>query len=179
MRPLLTKQEASKALGITPTTLNTWARNGKGPRPIRLSEQITRYCPNDIDAFLGVHGTPIHAAPTTLKGIPPCAIELPFRREYPCIYFLVHNDEIVYVGQSGNLVLRIGSHITSKKFDRVFYIELEMSDFKFMSEIECAFIRHLKPKLNRTSHGWGHPEIRNHWIDKYMKTTEGKLDEAR
>ena len=38
------------------------------------------------------------------------------------IYFLIHNNEVVYVGQTTQLMMRIGYHTTCKTFDSVNYL---------------------------------------------------------
>lgn len=65
-----------------------------------------------------------------------------------CVYFLCSGTEIVYVGQTTNLPARIATHMREKKdaFDQVFYIPIPESA---LSQVEGAFIRALKPRLNR------------------------------
>lgn len=61
------------------------------------------------------------------------------------VYFLVHQDEIVYVGQSLNIWSRIGTHVSSKKFDRAAYIQVPREKLDL---VESLYIHMLKPKLN-------------------------------
>jgi len=66
----------------------------------------------------------------------------------PCyVYFLVDGDEVVYVGQSTNIMGRVASHEANpdKVFDRVFYIEVDRSS---LGHVERKYIRELKPKYN-------------------------------
>lgn len=64
------------------------------------------------------------------------------------VYFLINNNELVYIGKSnGNLLQRIGSHIKTKTFEEVYYKS-------FMSErIACIqekqLITKYRPKLNK------------------------------
>ena len=67
-----------------------------------------------------------------------------FNKNAPCVYFLVKNDKVVYVGQSINLGNRLGSH-GNKDFDETFWISVAESD---QNAIEGAFIRLLRPRLN-------------------------------
>jgi hypothetical protein len=62
-----------------------------------------------------------------------------------CIYFLVHESVVVYVGQTKALGQRLVSHKKEKEFDRAFYLNVPA---QVLSEVEAAFIRVLKPKYN-------------------------------
>jgi hypothetical protein len=62
-----------------------------------------------------------------------------------CVYFLIKESRVVYVGQSINLAARIGTHQQEKDFDRVVYMWVPESE---LDEVEGALIRALKPKLN-------------------------------
>lgn len=69
------------------------------------------------------------------------------RGKYNFIYFLVSNNNLVYVGKSNNNVLgRINSHLDDKIFDEVFYIALYSSEL--MDEYEKRYIIKYKPKHN-------------------------------
>jgi hypothetical protein len=62
------------------------------------------------------------------------------------VYFLLDGDEVVYVGQSVNVVGRVYQH-SEKKFDRAYYLYV-VEDERI--QVEDAFIRHFKPKYNGT-----------------------------
>lgn len=64
-----------------------------------------------------------------------------------CIYFLVLKNEVVYVGQSVSLPARIEQHRGTKEFDSVLYFQYPEYA---LDSLESAFIRHLKPKYNRS-----------------------------
>lgn len=64
-----------------------------------------------------------------------------------CIYFLVFKNEVVYVGQSVSLAARIEQHRADKDFDRVLYF---LYPEYALDGLESAFIRHLRPKYNRS-----------------------------
>lgn len=72
-------------------------------------------------------------------------IKLPIG-EHPCVYFLIKDEEIVYVGQTWNVYARIGAHIKSKEFDSVFMIDVHPSE---MSNIEAAYILKFNPVCNK------------------------------
>jgi len=62
------------------------------------------------------------------------------------IYFLVHNNRVVYVGQSQNAISRsLGGH-GSKKFDGVAYIFV--NENIHLNNLEAYFIAKFKPKYN-------------------------------
>jgi hypothetical protein len=63
------------------------------------------------------------------------------------IYFLMHNREIVYVGQSVNCHARMGTHLNDemKVFDSYFIIECPANR---LDELEAKYIVQLRPKYN-------------------------------
>lgn len=64
----------------------------------------------------------------------------------PCIYFLVSENEIVYVGQTLSLPNRLLSHKKNKEFDSYYAYECEKED---MTKLECYFIIKFNPKYNK------------------------------
>ncbi len=64
------------------------------------------------------------------------------------VYFLVEEEEVVYVGQTIDLAYRIRSHVTEARirFNKVYWIPCLHED---MAVIEAAFIGTLKPKFNQ------------------------------
>jgi hypothetical protein len=62
------------------------------------------------------------------------------------VYFLLRDEQVVYVGQSTSLGVRIASHDKRKDFDRVVYFECHPAD---LNRLETAFILKLKPEYNR------------------------------
>lgn len=63
------------------------------------------------------------------------------------VYFLFDGNRIVYVGQSTNVLGRIGTHAQAgKKFDSFSYMEVEKDQ---LSEAELAYIQDFRPPLNR------------------------------
>jgi dTDP-4-dehydrorhamnose reductase len=62
------------------------------------------------------------------------------------VYFLISNNEIVYVGLSDVLQSRLHKHTKDKDFDKVAWIRVKADDQKY---IEAFYISTLKPKYNK------------------------------
>lgn len=70
--------------------------------------------------------------------------------DYVCgIYFLLSNDEIVYVGQSQSVLTRIAAHHQAKEkvFNRIFVIECKPVE---LNHLEALYIDKYKPRHNIT-----------------------------
>jgi hypothetical protein len=67
------------------------------------------------------------------------------RRKRCGVYFLIHDDEIVYVGQSINIHQRIGEHEKTKIFTTFTYVECSYEE---LNKIEARYIDMFKPKYN-------------------------------
>lgn len=65
--------------------------------------------------------------------------------DVPVIYFLIKEESVVYIGQSGNLLSRVGAHRGNKDFDKVLYFN---HPAELLNSTEAALIRFLKPKYN-------------------------------
>ena len=67
------------------------------------------------------------------------------------IYFLLHENEVVYIGKSTSLASRIVEHINSgtKTFDDVSVIECSIDE---MDDLEIKYIKEYCPRYNRESH---------------------------
>ena len=82
------------------------------------------------------------------------------------VYFLLKNNEVVYVGQTTDLPLRIGTHLQYKEFDRLLYVEVNVDDRHlndtgrvhrywrkdcrvYLNQLERAFVKLCKPRLNK------------------------------
>lgn len=61
------------------------------------------------------------------------------------VYFLLQDDEVVYVGQSLNVYARLNSHLGQKEFNRFAWVQVEP---KMLLSIEKLYIDILDPKLN-------------------------------
>ena len=60
------------------------------------------------------------------------------------VYFLCDGDRVVYVGQSKNMVQRLGSH-ANKDFNRALFMPVDERD---LDRVESLFIALLRPGLN-------------------------------
>jgi hypothetical protein len=92
----------------------------------------------------------------------------------PCVYFLMREGDILYVGQSANLSLRLQQHWTDgKRWDRVVYFLVAKEE---ALRVEAQWIQALRPPLNRTNgkHTNGHGEPRQ---EELILTGDGQ--EAR
>lgn len=70
-----------------------------------------------------------------------------------CVYFLISEDKIVYVGKTCRGLERMQSHTIgteskTKKFDSYFFIKCQ--DEEEMSELETSYIIQYNPKYNKT-----------------------------
>ncbi len=89
--------------------------------------------------------------PEALRDIPGIT-EL--NQQWGYIYFLVDDDEVVYVGQTTqSLFKRIDQHRTTKYFDRIYSITVLRSE---LNTVETHWIRTIKPKYNKTFSGPTH-----------------------
>ncbi|MDC8446472.1 MAG: DUF4224 domain-containing protein [Nitrosomonas sp.] len=70
------------------------------------------------------------------------------------IYFLLCGSEVVYVGQSINLIERIGNHLRNDQmlFDAFYYIEAKKEDLLIL---EKKYIKKLNPYLNKKKSSTG------------------------
>ena len=74
-----------------------------------------------------------------------------FKESY-LIYALISNNEIVYIGQSTNILLRISTHLTSNKvFDSWCIVENlgTYTTSKEVNRLEEKYIRKFLPKYNK------------------------------
>jgi hypothetical protein len=75
---------------------------------------------------------------------------LPFGGCRSGVYFLCRGHTVLYVGQSVEPILRIRQHVASGDFDRAYVLPVPR---KALDRVEGAFIRSLKPPLNRDVRG--------------------------
>lgn len=62
------------------------------------------------------------------------------------VYFLIKDDEIIYVGKSVRIPNRLRDHQRGKDFDRVFFVECKEDE---LDDLEKRCIREFSPRLNR------------------------------
>lgn len=72
-------------------------------------------------------------------------VELPLI-EKDIIYFLLQDDEVVYVGQSKSGCKRPYEHLSSKQFNKIMVVNC---DEKGLDRLEDFFIRKYSPKYNK------------------------------
>lgn len=63
----------------------------------------------------------------------------------PGVYFLISKGDVVYVGQSKNVHVRINRHVVDKVFDVALYLPVAAPD---LDRVEAHWINKLKPKYN-------------------------------
>jgi hypothetical protein len=80
---------------------------------------------------------------TLLDGEQIAKLALPWQRSSG-VYFLVQDQEVVYVGQSVNIYSRISQH-PDKKFDKYAFVPCEV---ELLDKLESLYIHTLKPRLN-------------------------------
>lgn len=78
---------------------------------------------------------------------------LKHRQDCRCIYFLFRDEELVYVGITDNIDLRVKRHKHLKKgsWDSCYYMSLPFdtaAENGISHAIEKALIKHFKPELN-------------------------------
>lgn len=74
-----------------------------------------------------------------------CFLEYRPAPEESCVYFLLKDGAVIYVGKSRSLQARIASHQSDKDFDRILILACEPS---VLDEVEQYWIRKLQPPLN-------------------------------
>ncbi len=161
MPKLITAEELSPKIYIPIEKILELAKQGKFPcvripgrdEPLFLLKNATEYAKREI--FQIQDGKPYHLHVHTDKSFSIEQLPRSLRSnseqlflfeftDIPCVYFLVTDDEVVYVGQSVNLNQRLSMH-ADKQFETVFYMPVPERD---LLEIEGRFIRLLKPKYN-------------------------------
>lgn len=96
-------------------------------------------------------GHVVHAVPDALASMSgnvcqfACLLTAP-----PCVYFLIDRGQVVYVGQTTNLLQRIADHYAGgegKSFDEVYFVPVKIQE---LCQVEAAFIARLAPRLNES-----------------------------
>ncbi len=120
-----------------------------------LKDYVRRYlvtvCPGEP---LPINLRPVVQQPPAPATIPRALAEVEARLceipplEYPpCVYFLVRDREITYVGQTRNLLSRLGQHRDDGKcWDRVLFLPVPADR---LLEVELSWIKTLQPALNQ------------------------------
>jgi len=71
------------------------------------------------------------------------------------VYFLIENNDIVYVGQSTNIDARVASHHGTKAFSYVAHVECPQNH---LNPLEALYISKFSPPLNGRGGGQGQDE---------------------
>jgi hypothetical protein len=118
-----------------------------------LLERVdTRQLPSVVNVFSASTGAAVEAAPApaelslALEHLSEFPVQV--YRRFPCVYFLVKRDRVVYVGSTVHLGNRILSHLKGKDFDRLFFMRAPQPK---IYALEVQFIKMLKPPLNHPS----------------------------
>jgi hypothetical protein len=108
----------------------------------------------ELTPLLMIDGQERKEVPFVIKGLAPWLSPMPIQScmhaNFPGIYFLCRDGEVVYVGQSKQVAKRIGCHLYDKEFDFAFCMRIPESDLDF---VEGEIVRHLKPKFNFSKRG--------------------------
>lgn len=151
-------EEVEKITGVEKNTILEYAAVGACPHVLIakkdmrfIKTHIVRWLKeNVIDVCEGTQLEPVPVlvkeahqweVPKALAMVADRLIEVP---EVSGIYFLVHDGDVIYVGQSCNVASRMLSH-KNKTFDRAFVLPCPRSK---LNETEAAFIGFFKPQLN-------------------------------
>lgn len=172
---LIDVKEAAELCLVSPDRLMKLAKDGIAPCVIVDSEKYL-FFKKDVTAWAKENLIKIQdgsklevnlkflAPAEVYSGEPPMELsalkgklhQIPVHDIGPCVYFLVLREEVVYVGQSVNLLSRLATHQFDKLFDRVFFINVPAES---ILEIEAALIKKFKPKYNKTFPSDIHQEI--------------------
>ena len=134
----VSNEDIAKEIGISDDTLNKYysyeLKKSKNRRIVSEEKKLTKY--EDISTV-------------ERNDIPKCMLDIDGVKEvlfYPKgIYFLINDDEVVYVGQSSRISRRIPEHLTSKKFNRIFLLIVSEN----IDKLEMNYIHKFKPKYNK------------------------------
>ena len=160
---LTTVEDAAESIGISADRLLELADSHFAPhwridggQPLFQKAEIKRWAAknlltridgNDLSINLKVMVDPPIAkeAPPSIREIENLRV-MPINEAPPGVYFLVHKNKVVYIGQSISPLARISSHtINGKKFDSAFLVPVPSYA---LDAVEGALIRALKPPLN-------------------------------
>jgi hypothetical protein len=135
---LLTETAAAQRLGVSKATLSRERLAGR-IHPIRMGRRIIRYTDAILDEYR-------NRCPDNLDELLAMASECrtPLRRESG-VYLLYLRDEVVYVGQTGNFISRLASHMFRKDFDAFSFLPAEADR---VATLEARLIDRLHPRLN-------------------------------
>lgn len=166
---LMDANETTAYLKVPRDRLDAWTQSGHAPHytidgngPYYKKSEIANWfrqnmvvrrggmpVPKTLSLMQSVHSHAMSGAiPSCICALETlCAITL--SGGCPGVYFLCDGNEVVYVGQSTNVVYRVATHIMEgkKRFDhhRVFYVPCHP---EALDKLEQQFIVQLNPKYN-------------------------------
>lgn len=160
---LLTPEEASELIMVPPEKLEALAKAGFAPCVWIDGKETPFFFKNDICRWVKENLIQIQPGKSFEPAIvrvadpiaaneelPPELIDMAGRlRSYNstvCVYFLIRDRRVVYVGQTYDLGQRISDHSRTKDFTSVLYLEVPKED---LDRVERGLIRALRPELNQ------------------------------
>ncbi len=191
---LKTAQKISDVIGISMDRLNELTESHyiphwriDGGAPLYQISEVKSWVANNliervqgkklpIDLRIMITPSPAMDAPEKIREIPNLK-SIPIGEYPPGIYFLVHGENILYVGQSVNPLSRIPQH-KDKPFSRAYMIPVPSSA---LNSVEGALIRTLNPPLNcgekKIAHGPGDKNSDAFFISKYTPCLLSLIDQ--
>lgn len=156
--PLLTITMAAKHVGLSPGAFRQRLATDKDLQSIRRgSNRMSRFKRHDLDQWqdsvrAGKRRGPSCAPTEEDVPLPLLRLGSVIRRIEttafpPCVYLLVKNGLVVYVGQTKNLWTRVAKHKQDKMFDEVLYLQVPEPE---LLHVEDLMISILRPELNKT-----------------------------
>lgn len=108
-----------------------------------LGKRLRRYEPKDVADWLRRHPRPL-PEPMENAAIVSSATQ---RIIGPTVYFLILRGEIVYVGKTKNLLVRLGQHADNKvEFDAYAFIQCKPEE---LDRMEDSYIYRIQPRFNK------------------------------
>ena len=115
-----------------------------------VREHLTLECPGaplPLDLRPVVAPPVSREVPTALTLLRDLLCEWPGVELPPCIYFLVADDTVLYIGQSRNLAARLAQHSDhGRQWERTLFLPVPESE---LLRVEREWIRTLQPPWNR------------------------------
>ncbi len=155
---LLTQRDVAYMLGLGPCSVIRLVNRGEFLTPIMFGTS-PRWRYGDVKRFVRLLGAtrprPAAEVPTILPadmaGVEDKLSEYVTDWIKPCVYFLLRKDEVVYVGQTKCLPVRVEQHrkgdatTEPKVFDRVMFLCVDETRLGW---VERQYILRLKPFYN-------------------------------
>lgn len=115
---------------------------------------------NTIAELGGDYSGPIESEPAASPLRPDYTT---YTKAYICgVYFLMMNDETMYVGQSKNVYSRIAQHMNNADFEFDHFVITECEPVHLL-QLEAKFIHEMHPKWNKEIPAFGDKKhSRNH-----------------